>query len=321
MLFVVPQPLMSQENKYSYDIVVSQDSFGNYKTVQEALNAVPDNSEKRTLIFIKNGRYKEKLILRASKKNVTIIGESAENVIITYDDYSGKIVKGDTLTTFTSYSFNVQGDGFIAENITFENSSGPVGQAVAVMVKSDRVIFRNCRFLGNQDTFYTQGVGRCYLDSCYIEGTTDFIFGSSIAVFNSCIIYSKKNSYITAASTPEGNKFGYVFFNCRLTAADRIDSVYLGRPWRIYAKTVFIMCELGKHIKPEGWHNWRKPEAEKTAFYAEYKCFGPGADTTNRVEWSINLSDKDAAEYTLDNIFAANASANSYNSDWNPLKN
>ncbi|MDI6804927.1 MAG: pectinesterase family protein [Bacteroidota bacterium] len=311
--------MISQNNTNNYDIIVSQDGTGNYATVQDALNVVPDNSESRTLIFIKKGTYKEKIILRASKKNVTIIGENVGNVILTYDDYSGKIVGGDTLTTFTSYSFFIQADGFSAENITFENSAGPVGQAVAVMVKGDRVIFKNCRFLGHQDTFYTQGVGRCYLDSCYIEGTTDFIFGSSIVVFNRCILQSKKNSYITAASTPEGNKFGYVFFNCKLTAADGIDSVYLGRPWRIYAKTVFIECELGNQIKPEGWHNWKKPEAEKTTFYAEYKCFGAGSLTNNRVEWSRQLSDIDVAEYTLEKIFAADASATPYKYDWNPF--
>jgi pectinesterase len=302
-----------------YDIIVAQDSTGNYITVQEALNAVPDHGEKRTYIFIKKGRYEEKLILVASKKNVTMVGESADNVVLTYDDYSGKILNRDTLTTFTSYSFYVQADGFIAESITFENSAGPVGQAVAVMVKGDKVIFKNCRFLGNQDTFYTQGVGRCYFDSCYIEGTTDFIFGSSISVFERCIIHSKKNSYITAASTPEGNKFGYVFLNCKLTAEDGINSVYLGRPWRPYAKTVFIHCDLSKHIEPAGWHNWKKPDAEKTTFYAEYECTGPGSNSTERVSWSKQLSDIEAAEYTLEKIFSVNASAIPFKSDWNPL--
>lgn len=317
-LFSVGHYAVSQDKKY--DILVSQDSTGNYLTLQEALNSVGDNNEKRTFIFIKNGIYKEKIILRASKKNVTLIGESADSVILTYNDFSGRIVNEDTLTTFTSYSFYVQADCFTAENITFENSAGAVGQAVAVMVKGDKVIFRKCRFVGNQDTFYTQGVGRCYVDSCYIEGTTDFIFGSSIAVFNRCIIQSKKNSYITAASTPEGNKFGYVFLNCILTADKGIKSVYLGRPWRPFAKTVFISCELGSHIEPAGWHNWNKPDAEKTAFYAEYKCSGTGSITSKRVNWSKQLTDIEAYEYTLGKIFSANAAVTPFKSDWNPLK-
>lgn len=320
MLFAFPQHSISEEVQNKYDIIVSQDGTGSFKTIQEAFDAVPDRNEKRTLILIKNGMYKEKLILRAPKKNVTLIGERVDSVILTFDDYSGKIVNGDTLTTFTSYSFNVQADGFIAENITFENSAGPVGQAVAVMVKGDRVIFRNCRFLGNQDTFYTQGVGRCYIDSCYIEGTTDFIFGSSIAVFNRCIILSKKNSYVTAASTTEGNKFGYVFINCKLTADEGINKVYLGRPWRPFAKTVFLRCELGGHIEPAGWHNWNKPEAETTTFYAEYNCYGPGAKTTNRVNWSYQLNEIEAAEYTIKKIFAANTRATLFVDDWSPIK-
>ncbi len=320
LLFASSHIVISQGVKNVYDIIVSQDGTSDYISVQEALNAVPDYSEKRTVIFIKNGVYKEKLILRTSKINVTMIGENTESVILTFDDYSGKIVNGDTLTTFTSYSFYVQADGFIAENITFENSAGPVGQAVAVMVKGDKVIFRKCRFLGNQDTFYTQGVGRCYVESCYIEGTTDFIFGSSIAVFERCIIKSKKNSYITAASTPEGNKFGYVFISCELTADEGINSVYLGRPWRPFAKTVFIKCELGKHIEPTGWHNWNKPDAEKTTFYAEYKCSGPGSEISNRVSWSKQLDDTEAAEYIIEKIFSVDASAIPFKSNWNPLE-
>lgn len=305
------------QNK-EYDIIVAADGSGNYSTIQEAFDAVPDYSDKRTIIFIKKGTYKEKLVLKASKKNVTLIGENVDSVVITYDDFSGKIVGEDTIKTYTSYSVSIEADGFIAENITFENSAGQVGQAVAVMVKSDRVIFRKCKFLGNQDTFYTQGIGRIFVDSSYIEGTTDFIFGSSIAVFDNCVIHSKKNSYITAASTPEGNKYGYVFINCKLTAAEGVNNVYLGRPWRPFAKTVFIDCEMGSHINPAGWHNWNKPDAEKTAFYAEYKSYGDGAGTSKRVVWSKQLTNTEAAEYKIENIFSASAAATPFKNDWNP---
>jgi pectinesterase len=304
--------------QYSYDIVVAQDGSGNYKTVQEAFDAVGDKSDKRTIIFIKKGMYKEKLVLKSSKQNITIIGEDVDSTILTFDDYSGKVVGNYTLGTFTSYSFAVQADGFVAENITFENAAGPVGQAVAVMVKSDKVVFNNCRFLGNQDTFYTQGTGRCYLSTCYIEGTTDFIFGSSITVFKNCNIVSKKNSYITAASTPEGYKYGYVFFNCKLQAVGGIDSVYLGRPWRPFAKTVFIQCDMGRHIRPEGWHHWKTVDNKKTAYYAEYKCFGPGSDRTGRVIWSKQLTDEEASEYTIGKIFSVNSTINSFKDNWEP---
>ncbi|HEY4787506.1 MAG TPA: pectinesterase family protein, partial [Bacteroidales bacterium] len=235
------------------DIIVAQDGTGNFRTVQEAFNAAPDKSPKRFVIFIKNGVYKEKLVLPASKENVTIVGESLEGVVLTYDDYSKKVVNGDTLNTPTSYSFVIKANGFIAENITFENSAGRVGQAVAVMISADKAIFRNCRFLGNQDTLFTQSAGRSYFVDCYIEGTTDFIFGSGIALFENCHMHSKKNSFVTAASTPQGNKFGYVFRNCVLTADTGINKVFLGRPWRPYANVVYLECAIGNHIFPAGW--------------------------------------------------------------------
>jgi pectinesterase len=196
------------------------------------------------------------------------------------------------------------GNDFYAENITFENSAGPVGQAVAMHVEADRVVFRNCRFIGNQDTIYTGGEqSDQFFADCYIEGTTDFIFGAATAVFENCHIHSKKNSYVTAASTTEGKAFGYVFLDCKLTSDPDFKSVYLGRPWRNFAKTVFIRCELGDHIRPEGWHNWNKPEAEKTVLYAEYNSTGPGANPTARVTWSKQLNSTEAAQYSVCQIF------------------
>ena len=332
VFFILPSCISAQEIKEAPrsltipsslqrgDIVVAQDGSSKFKTVQEALNAVPENSDKQTIIFIKNGLYKEKLVLSISKKNVTIIGESVEGVILTYDDHSGKLVGSDTLNTFNSFSTNIEADGFTAENVTFENSAGRVGQAVAIMVKSDKVKFIKCRFIGNQDTFFTNTAGRIYVRESYIEGTTDFIFGNSIAVFEKCILHSKKKSHVTAASTPEGNKFGYVFLHCKLTADSGIKGVTLGRPWRPYAKAVYISCEIGTHIDSVGWNNWKKPDAEKTTFYAEYKCTGPGSVTTKRVSWSRQLNAVEATEYTLSKIFSANASATPFNSDWNPLE-
>ncbi|WP_207429142.1 pectinesterase family protein [Pedobacter sp. SYSU D00535] len=288
-----------------YDFVVAQDGSGNFKTVQEAINAVPDFRKKTTTIFIKNSVYKEKLVLAGSKQNVRFIGEDVGKTILTYDDWAQKKnIFGEEKGTSGSSSFYVYGDNFTAENITFQNSAGPVGQAVAIWVGGDKAAFKNCRFLGFQDTLYTYGRGsRQYYKDCYIEGTVDFIFGSSTAVFDNCDIVGKKEGYITAASTPDTTKFGYVFINCRLKSDSPKNTFYLGRPWRPYAKTVFINSHMGDFIRPEGWNNWGKESNEKTAFYAEYKNSGPGYQPAKRVKWSRQLSDAEAKEYTLDNIF------------------
>ncbi len=302
----------------TYDYIVSANGKGDFKTLQIAFNTLPDSSTEPITVFIKNGVYKEKLVLPAGKTNIFLIGENNDNTIITYDDFSGRIVDGDTLTTHNSCSFRILADNFRAENITFKNSAGRVGQAVAVEVNSDKVTFVNCRFIGNQDTYYTNSVGRIYMKNCYIEGTTDFIFGKSIVVFDSCIIHSKKHSYIAAASTPEGYKYGYVFRNCTLTADTGITKVYLGRPWRDYARVVFINCIMNSHILPEGWHNWNKPWREETAFYAEYNCSGPGADRSKRVSWSKELNPEQAEEYILLKIFNADSAFPPFHDDWIP---
>ncbi len=292
--------------KTTYDFVVAQDGSGNFTTVQEALNAVPDFRKVTTTIFIKNGIYKEKLNLSPSKHLVTLIGESNTKTILTYDDWAQKKnIFGEEKGTSGSSSFYVYGPQFTAQNITFQNTAGPVGQAVALFVAGDKARFINCRMLGFQDTLYTYGyASRQYYYKCYIEGTVDFIFGSSTAVFEDCEIFCKKAGYITAASTPDSIKYGYVFFNTRIHGDAPEGSFYLGRPWRPYAKTVFINCDLGKQIKSEGWHNWNKPDAEKTSFYAEYQSKGSGANNNARIKWSHQLTDKEISEnYTLEKIF------------------
>lgn len=289
-----------------YDFIVAQDGSGNFKTVQEALNAVPDFRKVTTTIFIKNGVYKEKLNLSASKQMVTLIGETVEKTILTYDDYSKKKnIFGEEKGTSGSSSFYVYGPQFTAENITFQNTSGPVGQAVALFVAGDKARFINCRMLGFQDTLYTYGYSsRQYYYKCYIEGTVDFIFGSSTAVFDQCEIFGKTAGYYTAASTPDSIKYGYVFIDSKIHGNAPEASFYLGRPWRPFAKTVFINCDLGHQVKPEGWHNWNKPDAEKTSFYAEYRSKGAGANDKSRVKWAHQLTEKEVKEnFTLEKIF------------------
>lgn len=286
-------------------IVVASDGSGDFKTVQEAINAVPDFSNATTVIFIKNGTYKEKLNLSASKRLVKLMGESLEKTIVTYDDYAQKKnTFGEDMGTSGSSGFFIYGDGFTAENITFENTAGPVGQAVAVWVAADKAKFINCRLLGFQDTLYTYGKGsRQYFYKCFISGTVDFIFGSATAIFEDCTIYCKQPGYVTAASTPDTSKYGYVFKNCKVEGAAPKATVYLGRPWRPAAKTVFLNCELSAVIRAEGWHNWGKESNEKTAFYAEYKNKGAGAATSKRVSWSHQLTDEDAKSYTNIAVF------------------
>ncbi|WP_435133583.1 pectinesterase family protein [Formosa sp. A9] len=289
-----------------HHFTVAKDGSAHFASVQQAIMAVPDFRKSETVIFIKNGVYKEKLILPTSKTNVTFIGENVNDVVITYDDYASKKNSfGEEKGTTGSTSFYVFADNFKAKNITFENSSGPVGQAVAVRVDGDLVSFENCKFLGFQDTLYVHGKdSRQHYKDCYIEGTTDFIFGWSVAVFENCEIYSKKGgSYITAASTNQGASSGLTFINCKLTGDAPENSVYLGRPWRNYAQTVFINCEMGKHIKAEGWHNWGKKEAEKTVFYAEYNSKGPGA-SKQRVNWSHQLTEEEVIPYQVNKILA-----------------
>ena len=305
LLFALPSSCIAQSQFAKYDFIVAKDGSGNFKSVQDAVNAVPDLRKNRTIIFIKNGTYKEKLTLAPTKTNISFVGESAEKTILTYDDYAQKKnIFGEEIGTSGSSSIFIYGDGFTAENITFENSSGPVGQAVAVRVDGDQAAFKNCRFLGFQDTLYPHGEkSRQYYLNCYVEGTVDFIFGWSTAVFDSCTIFGKQAGFFTAASTLPETKYGFVFLNCKVTGDAPADSFYLGRPWRPFAKTVFINCFLDKIVNPKGWHNWNKPDAEKTSFYAEYKNLGPGAKINSRVSWSHQLTDDEVKEYTIGNIF------------------
>ena len=297
-----------------YNFVVAQDGSGDFTTVQAAINAVPDYRKAGpTRIYIKKGIYKEKIVIAESKQGVQLIGE--DGAVLTYDDYAQKPnIFGEGKGTSGSGSVYIFGPDFFAENITFENTSGPVGQAVACHVAGDRAVFRRCRFLGFQDTLYTFGENtREYYEDCYIEGTVDFIFGKATAVFNRCELRSKRTGgFLTAPATSQGSNYGYVFYDCKLTADEGVEagSVWLSRPWRPYGKTVFIRCEMGQHIRPEGWNNWGKTDNERTAYYAEYQCYGKGADTSRRVAWSHQL--KDANAYVMTNILKGA-------DGWNPL--
>ncbi|MFN8252863.1 MAG: pectinesterase family protein [Ferruginibacter sp.] len=295
-LFVCSFAQTSNPQQYKYVFTVAKDGTGDYMFIQDAIDAMRVYPLAPITLYIKNGVYNEKIELPANNVDVTFVGESVDSTIIVYNDYSGK----GKHTTFTSYTAKISGNRFRAENITFANSAGPVGQALALYVDADKAVFKNCKFLGNQDTIFASGEdARQLFDSCYIEGTTDFIFGPATAVFKNCTIKGKTNSFITAANTPRGKQYGFVFIDCRIIADSTVNKLYLGRPWRANSNTVFINCSLPKSIAPEGWNNWGNTENEKTAFYAEYKNYGEGAAVDKRVKWSKQLNKLQAGKFSL----------------------
>ncbi|NIG55514.1 pectin esterase [Chitinophaga sp. Cy-1792] len=286
---------------------VAQDGTGDYTTVQAALDAVPLHNQQPLVIYIKKGIYKEKLHLDSTKDHITLIGEDENNTIITYADHAGgRAPNGDSIRTFTSYSCSINASDFRAEHLTFQNTAGPTaGQAVALAVKADRASFIHCRMLGYQDTLLAGSYGptRQYYRECYIEGSIDFIFGYAAALFYKCHIHSNRDAYITAASTIQTQSAGYVFKECKITADSGVTKVYLGRPWRPFSSVTYINCYLGGHILPQGWDNWGKTTNEQTARYAEYKNYGPGANTNARVKWARQLTKKEAAAFTPSFIY------------------
>lgn len=343
-LTVICMVLSLEAFAQKYDIIVAQDGSGDFTSIQEAINAVPEYSHNiYTHIHIRAGVYKEMVSIPHNKFRIKITGEGADKTIITNDkaarqfwsdraiDYSdprsqmeGRIGTSGSATMYIHSSY------VTLEDLTVENTSGDgkhIGQAVALFTDGDFIFVHRCRLIGNQDTLYTYGrfgkeggIKRNYYLDCYIEGTTDFIFGPSICYFEKCTIHSKKNSYVTAASTLPGQKYGYVFKDCKLTADEGITKCYLGRPWGAYAKTVFINCELGAHILKLGWHNWEKPgkpNTEKNSFYAEYGNYGPGAGTSKeRVKWAHFLKEKDLKEYTFEKVMFQSQDV----IVWNPLE-
>ena len=291
-------------------IVVARDGSGEFRTIDEAIEVCRAFMDYHKVIYIKKGTYKEKLIIPSWLQNIELCGESKEETIITYDDHANvKVILGTAapreqpMGTFRTYTLKVEGNDITLKNLTIENNSARKGQAVSLHTEGDRIRVINCRILGHQDTIYTGVPGtRIYFNGCYICGTTDFIFGPSTAWFEDCTIESLVNSYVTAASTPKDQPYGYVFNRCTVTAAPGVTQVYLGRPWRDYGYTLFMNCDLGRHIRPEGWHHWEK-QREQTARYLEYNNRGEGANTKERVGWSRQLTKKEAAKITPEAVF------------------
>lgn len=298
-------------NKYDNPdtLFVARDGTAEFRNIDDAIEVCRAFMEYHKVIFVKKGTYKEKLIVPSWLTNIEICGEDRDNTIITYDDHANVFIPGTDrkMGTFRTYTVRVDGNDITFRNITIENNAARLGQAVALHTQGDRLTFVNCRILGNQDTVYTGGINtRLYFKDCHIEGTTDFIFGPSTAWFENCTILSRTDSYITAASTPQNVEYGYVFNRCKIVAAEGVSKVYLGRPWRPYAHTLFMNCQLGKHILPVGWHNWSNTQNETTARYCEYNNHGEGAATKERATWTRQLTRKEAAKVTLENVFRQN---------------
>ncbi|MFV0238699.1 MAG: pectinesterase family protein [Lacrimispora sphenoides] len=320
-------------------IHISKDGTGDFKSIGEALRSLPSDHTKEQVLYIHKGFYEEQITVMVP--HVTFVGEDTESTILSYGLYARMTMEdGMKRGTFRTYSCLIDTHDFTAKNLTFENSAGigtDVGQALALYADGDRLFFENCRFLGNQDTLFTGPLppkeiepngfigpkqhsprinGRHYYKNCYLEGDIDFIFGSATAYFEGCTFFSKYtgmeiSSYVTAASTPKGQEYGYVMENCRFESNCPSDNAYLGRPWREYGKTVLINCFLDDHICKEGWHDWNKEAAHEHTFFGEYGSYGPGAVMEKRPDWIHRLTETDLKRFSKEAVLSGS-------DNWNP---
>jgi pectinesterase len=296
-----------------YDAVVSFDGSGTHTNLQDAINAAPDNGTNTFSILIKPGTYEGQFVVPKEKRHIRLVGEERDNTILTYDHNMNEHPPGETYRN--NPGVGVAADDFQADTLTMQNMSGDHGQALALRVDGDRAVIRNCRILGWQDTLMIND-GREYYTNCLIAGRVDFIYGSATAVFDHCEILSRNGGHVTAANTPKDQAVGFVFLNCKLTGdphpwisptgvpanTNSPPMADLGRPWRPYASVTYLNCELGDHIKPAGWNNWRNPTNELTARFAEYQSTGPGAKPDERVKWARQLTDDEAKDYTVEKV-------------------
>jgi pectinesterase len=295
------------------NLFVAADGSARFKTVQAAIMSVPSGSrENPVVIHIAPGTYQELIYVQREKRFFKLVGESATNTILSFNLYAGITnAEGKPIGTFKTPSTTIDADDFSAENITFENSAGPVGQALAIRVDGDRASFRHCRFLGWQDTILLNR-GRQFFDDCYICGHVDFIFGAATAWFQKCEIHALRDGYLTAASTPVDTPYGFVFSHCTINGEPGVKT-WLGRPWRIYASTIYLDCDLSDVVRPAGWNDWNKKEAHTTVRYAEYHSTGPGADPGHRPDWTKQLTEAEAKKITVQRVLGGA-------DDWDPTR-
>jgi pectin methylesterase-like acyl-CoA thioesterase len=305
----------------AFDIIIAKDGSGNYSTIQAAINAVPDNSSQRTFVYVKNGIYNEKVLIPASKQNLSLIGQDSAKTILTFNDFAG--APGGS--TDLSYTIDIKAQGFYAENIKIKNTYGQGSQAVALMTEGDQQVFKNCSATGFQDTHYPkQPNTRSYYLNCFIEGATDFMFGSGTVFFEECKINCISGGQYTTAPSGSTREFGLVYNNCSITSNSNVlaQSFFLGRPWKDFAKTVWINTKMGPHIKDVGWAVWTTSGADAdnhlTGYFGEYNSMtlaGAPINLTPRASWDVRLTTPQAARYTIDNVFNYGVGL----STWNPL--
>lgn len=281
------------------DAVVALDGTGDYETIESAVLAAPYHpTGPRWIIRVKLGTYDERIHVPRERGYLKLVGDDPKTTILT-----GKLhanvpgPDGQPIGTFRTATLQIDGDGFEIENLTIENAAGPVGQALAIRVDGDKAVFRNCRFLGWQDTVLLNR-GRQFFENCRIEGHVDFIFGAATAWFESCQIHCRKSGYLTAASTPRDQPYGFIFHRCKVTSADGA-KYYLGRPWRPHAMTAFVDCEMDANLRPEGWREWNVPDHAATVRYGELRSTGPGAAPEKRVTWAKGVHENLTAEKVL----------------------
>lgn len=313
--FAVAALSASAAAQLKYDAIVAADGTGQYTTVRAAVDAAPQFTHAnagRWTIFVKAGTYREIVYIQREKRFISLVGEGAEKTVITFDlfnDYPAP--DGKPLATFRTPTVILDADDFTIENLTIANTAGPKkGQALALRVDGDRAVFRRCRFLGYQDTLLLNR-GRHYFEDCFIAGSTDFIFGGATAYFERCTLHALLSGYVTAASTPDFAPYGFVFAHCKITGETPDVRTYLGRPWRDYAQTIFLFTEMSANVRPEGWDNWKKHNAEKVSRYAEFGSAGPGANPTARVPWAKSLTEAAALALTAQKVLCGD-------DDWNP---
>ena len=310
-----PTPTSPPPAVAAADAVVAADGSGHFTSLQEAISSAPMRTganDSRWVIRVKPGAYRERIYVQRERGRMLVRGDDASATVVSFDLHAKTPgPDGRPLGTFGTPTVTIDGDGMIWENITIANTAGPVGQALALRADGDRLVFRRCRFLGWQDTLLLNR-GRHYFEDCYVEGHVDFIFGGATAYFSRCEIRALRDGYLTAASTPQGAPHGFVFADCRVTAAEGVKT-YLGRPWRDFARTVFLRTEMAAAVRPEGWHNWKKPGAERTVFYAEFASTGPGARPEARVAWAYPLSPDESAAFTPASVLRGD-------DGWNPAR-
>ena len=283
-----------------------------FSSVQAAIDAAPATGAPRWTIRVRPGRYGEVVHVPRGKAPLAILGDDPAATTITFDrKASDPGADGAAIGTFRSATMFVEGDDVVLENLTIENGAGPVGQAVALRLDGDRIIVRNSRLLGWQDTLLVNR-GRHYLEDTFIAGHVDFIFGAATSYFVRCHVHAWRDGYLTAASTPADQPFGLVFVDSLISGEPEVKT-FLGRPWRDFAATVFLRTVMGAAVVAEGWNNWSQPAREKTARYAEFGSSGPGAlALERRVTWAAKLDAAAAARYTVPAVLGGA-------DKWNPL--